>query len=383
MGKYSWKKILFLINQTLSHRFGSILIDELNTGKYHKIGVAVAWVRYSGIKHLSPHLQHCLLQGAVIKLVVGLDLKNTSQEGLAELLRLEQFGNISTFVHHNEENIVFHPKIYLLSNEHESNLFIGSNNVTEAGLYRNTEASLSLMLQNNSQTVIDVQAALDSWSDETSGLAMRLTNESLDDLIRLNYVYSEDQLRSEFVASQKEVKRAKNLFNRVSVSAPEVDSREEANHEKTTSARDSGKKVIIQNSPAHGQALLMRVRKAHDTDRPTQTQLPKAVSASTFFNGVGSVTSTHDGRTHKVHPARARGIVNTIKLEIPEMKYFGDPVIRFERIGTVIQYSAFDAASNQGKIIMQALQQGLKTIPPSTHLTVPKRPQVSTWWRFI
>lgn len=93
--------------------------------------------------------------------------------------------------------------------------------------------------------------------------------------------------------------------------------------------------------------------------------------------------SIHNGEVHEFRKANARGILNTLKLELPEMRNMTDPVVRFERTPTGIQYEVYDSPTPQGQSIMQALNIGLAASPASTHLTKPSTPASSTWWRFI
>ncbi len=76
--------------------------------------------------------------GAAIRLTVGIDLGGTSREVLEELSRW----SCEVFVYHNPiPRATFHPKIYLFERESDSTLFLGSNNLTDGGLYTNYEAA--------------------------------------------------------------------------------------------------------------------------------------------------------------------------------------------------------------------------------------------------
>jgi HKD family nuclease len=76
--------------------------------------------------------------GTNIKLILGIDLGGTSREVLQELL----FWNCEINIYHNPiSRATFHPKIYLFESENDSNLFLGSNNLTDGGLYTNYEAT--------------------------------------------------------------------------------------------------------------------------------------------------------------------------------------------------------------------------------------------------
>ncbi|OGL40093.1 MAG: hypothetical protein A2043_02620 [Candidatus Schekmanbacteria bacterium GWA2_38_9] len=76
--------------------------------------------------------------GASVSLTVGIDLRGTSREVLEELYRW----GCDVFVYHNPiQRATFHPKIYLFERELDSTLFVGSNNLTDGGLYTNYEAA--------------------------------------------------------------------------------------------------------------------------------------------------------------------------------------------------------------------------------------------------
>lgn len=76
--------------------------------------------------------------GAILRLTVGIDLGGTSREVLEELLRW----NCDVFVYHNPiPRATFHPKLYLFERDTDATLFIGSNNLTDGGLFTNYEAA--------------------------------------------------------------------------------------------------------------------------------------------------------------------------------------------------------------------------------------------------
>jgi len=77
--------------------------------------------------------------GAAVRLTLGIDLDGTSLEVLQELSRWR----CEVFVYHNPIlRATFHPKIYLFERESDSTLFLGSNNLTDGGLYTNYEAAI-------------------------------------------------------------------------------------------------------------------------------------------------------------------------------------------------------------------------------------------------
>lgn len=362
----------FLFNQPVAHRFGVSLQEFLNDGQWNEWEVAVAWVRRSGTCHLLPNLQVFLARGGTARFTVGVDIENTSQEGLQDLLELAAYGMSEVFVYHNESNSTFHPKLYLFANQSDARLIVGSNNLTEAGLFINTEAGLLIDVSADDPLIVETRVALASWRDPTEGLARPLDQSLLNDLAQEGYVLPEAKLRQrrrQSAAAARHASTGRKLFGRKRILAP-------PRPQQPPEEQHAGKAMI-------GRVLLMRVRRASETERRTQVQFPIRLIRTNFFAAIESIQSAHDNRTHGLRQASARGGLNTIKVEIPEIDTLPDPVLRLERAPSGIVYQAFDANSVLGRPIMEALRRGLTQKPPSTVLTVPSSPMSSTWYRFI
>lgn len=360
---------MLFYDQPLGSRFGTSLVSHLEEDSWKIFSFAVAWVRESGVKHLEHQLKKFLQRGGIIEGIIGIDLENTTKEGLERLLSLTSYGDIRLNVYHNESGYVFHPKIYMLRDEARAKVIVGSNNLTESGLFKNTEASIEIDESIESDFFRSVENALNSWKDPSTGLSKQLDQDFLKELVENKYVPTESEAKARIAARNKsgDGKARKKLFGSLIASAP--------------SHADPKRR---KSPPAiQGQVLLMRLRKAHPVNRPTQTQLPKALFDDSFFKGVTVIKSAFDNSRHTVSDAYARGSLNTKKLEIPEMRAFSDPVARFERTDQGVLYEVYDSKSKRGQIIMKALSDGLHDDPPSTNLTKPKSPKSSTWWRFI
>lgn len=384
-------------NQPLATRFGTSLIGHITSGIWSTLDIAVAWVRESGLRHLRPALKSFLSNGNELNVVVGIDLENTTYEGLDGLLALEAFGKSSTFVHHNESGTIFHPKLYLLRNATKAKLIIGSNNITEAGLYRNTEAGLELEAAIGDATVISVINALDSWRDSSLGLARPLDAPLLKALRTNGYVNDEAavvaKLKASLAHGPKIAAKGVKLFGTVSVTPPpsppgSTPPKIAIGLGVTSPKKPRGAKAkpttAISPVAGAGQVLLMRVRKA----RGTQVQIPLAVMRTPFFAGATTVVSVASSVTRGIHPTHASRAgpsanPNTLKLEMPETATMTDPFARFERTSSGIQYEVYDKKSAKGQTIFNALQAGRTSKPQLTFLTMPGSPDSATWWRFI
>jgi hypothetical protein len=293
------------------------------------------------MNYLSDRFAGFLRHGGKLSVIVGIDLENTTHEGLQALLDLEQFGTCETFVYHNESDSVFHPKLYLWRNEEEARLIVGSNNITQSGLYINVEAGLQLDLPVDDPVVIQTVDALSSWKSENGNLAKRLDATFLAQLVSGGYVPSESAVRAS-IARRRTAQSGSRLFGarRFVPPAPPAQAQPAASPSPSSTVASTG------GVAAAGTVLLMRLRKASVTDRPTQTQIPFRVG-DTFFRGATAVRSAHDGGSHGIISATARGNRNTIKLEIPEMRNFVEPLARFERTPNGIVYEVYDVGSPQ------------------------------------
>lgn len=359
------ERIVFY-NQPIAHRFGTSLKATIESGEWRRLQFAVAWVRRSGTKHIGASLSEFVSRGGTARFTVGVDIENTSKEGLEDLIGLEKMGDSETYIYHNEANPTFHPKVYLLENEEKSRLIVGSNNITEAGLFANTEAGLQIEASSQDPVIEEARNTLEYWRNEDTGFVRKLDNELLKDLIELGYLYNENSLRQHHgkVQAESKAKRKgkKSLFRSLGISIPSPPEVREA-------LKDFS-----------GTVLLMRVRRASEKARRTQVQIPIRILRTKFFEGIRALTSAHDGRKHPIITASARGGVNTMKVELPEIESFIDPVVRLERTGPEIVYQTFDAKSILGYPIMQALYEGIET--GQTSLTVPNVDH-ATMSRFI
>jgi len=127
-----------------SETMGGVLSSLLTSRNpfFDKVWLVSAFANQRAVRYLSPHISEAKSHGADIRIVVGIDHHSTSIEALRGIKALEVDARI---VHNARPGHTFHPKIYLFeAGGIAAELFIGSNNLTEGGLYTNYEASTQI-----------------------------------------------------------------------------------------------------------------------------------------------------------------------------------------------------------------------------------------------
>jgi len=363
-------------NQPLSVRFGTELLRHVDHASsiepyWDQLDIAVAWVRASGVNYLETSLRKFLRHGGRLSIIVGIDLQNTTRDGLQALLNLEGHGTCETFVYHNEAGSIFHPKLYLFRNEEEARLIVGSNNLTAAGLYSNVEAGLQVDTELTADLIAEASDALAAWKDAAEGMAVRLDAAFLTDLVAEGYVSDERATRNaeKKRRASRSSRSGRRLFGSRSFNPP---ARPSSVH--TPSASPTATIPAATPVPT-GTTILMRLRSA----RGTQVQIPFRV-ASTFFTGINQVISAQNGNVHGLNIAKARGKPNTTKLEIPELLGFSDVFARFEKTPAGVVYEVYDAGTAQGNQIEASLKNGMANGETQQSIKDTSR---ATWWREI
>lgn len=364
------------------HPFGTVVQDELNREDCRQLDIAVAWVRASGLMHIQQQILGLLGRGATARIVVGLDGDNTSEEGLSGLIGLAAAapaGQCRIFVRHNEAGPIFHPKMYAFRTDDECRLFVGSNNLTQAGLFQNEE--LMLLHAGNRGDAIERQ--LDQYMaglvDGTDRLAHPLTPEFLGQLVAGGYVRKEAALRGKMANRQRAARNQTALFGSKHVRPPRIQA--VAGPVPTQDLEPIGLAVSDQ-----WQVLYLRLRLA----RGRQAQIPIPVVREMRRriglvpeDGPVELRSRTDGAIHSIRPARpqrAGGNVNTYKFEA--VLVAGDTLLRIYLVGRELFYEFLGGADILGAPVLAHLREGFETDPPSTTSTRPADLDSGTWYRF-
>ena len=125
-----------MVNQPFNGQLGEMLIAKLQEN-YNRITILSAFAKNSGVLRMKPALERFKAMGGNIQVLVGVDIQGTSYEALQNLLPLCD----ALYVIHSEDSATtFHSKVYLLENDAEIWMAIGSNNLTGGGLWTNFES---------------------------------------------------------------------------------------------------------------------------------------------------------------------------------------------------------------------------------------------------
>jgi hypothetical protein len=141
-------------------RLGDLLQSQLDSGDWTSLSGAIAWVRSSGVRHLSESLRRFAVAGGTARIAIGIDFGGSTAEGLSLLNEAVGPSGEIWIVHHDNPRTTFHPKAVLLENRKTAVAFIGSGNLTEGGLFSNFELGTELVFDLGISDDADARASL-------------------------------------------------------------------------------------------------------------------------------------------------------------------------------------------------------------------------------
>jgi HKD family nuclease len=121
---------------------GNHLLKLLESKDFESLTVITAFTTVSGAMGMSEKIEYAKKNFKNLTLITGIDQEGTSKEALYEILNLK----ISSYVFYQEEQPIFHPKIYLFEGRNSAVLILGSSNFTRFGLFQNVESSILVEL---------------------------------------------------------------------------------------------------------------------------------------------------------------------------------------------------------------------------------------------
>ena len=132
-------------NSNLDSPIGDVINQELQSAD--RVQIAVAFLKYSGIRVIENSLRQCLDSGGRFELIVGLDFKTTDPKSIRYFMDLKNdYPKVKFHCFKDERgtnlDIIFHPKIYLFEKGSEKTGIVGSSNLTRGGLISNFEVNI-------------------------------------------------------------------------------------------------------------------------------------------------------------------------------------------------------------------------------------------------
>ena len=170
------------------HKNGRKALEFLvgNITKCHSFVIAVAFITRSGVACLHQSLKDFGDRGGQGKILVSTYLNFSDPNAIKAL---SNFSGIEvSFV--NEPN--FHGKTYLFEHDNYAQIMIGSSNLTQNALGKNTEVNLSVSVQRESGLYLETKNQLEYWS----GKSEAVSTVNLDAYAKLWRAAREKNLRS-------------------------------------------------------------------------------------------------------------------------------------------------------------------------------------------
>lgn len=174
---------------------------------YKNVWLVSAFANARAIQRITPSILDAKARGANINMVIGFDVKSTSAEALK---RINSLGVNSILVHNARGGHTFHPKIYLFEATEQAEVFVGSNNLTDGGLYTNYEASTRTVFEfpvDNGE-YIQFYSSLETYLKPTGNTAQLLKTELIDILVSRGEVPTEKEIRKSRAKTLKAKKKA-------------------------------------------------------------------------------------------------------------------------------------------------------------------------------
>lgn len=177
---------------------GNHIIKFLLDKDFHSFTGISAFASLAGIRGLSKTIEKAKEHLKNITIVTGVDQKGTSKEALEEILALK----VKSFIFYQPSKTIFHPKIYLFEGEKNSELIIGSSNLTAQGLFTNVEASMLLSIDNTieieREIIIQIKDYFKGIFDYSDPNLKKITKTIIADLVKAKVVPTEAERKAAY-----------------------------------------------------------------------------------------------------------------------------------------------------------------------------------------
>jgi HKD family nuclease len=176
-------------------QLGTLLTNALDSAPPPSNVVLVsAFASLQAVLRLKARLCALSISGGTVRLVVGVDMGGTSKEVLKELATWP----VEVFVFKNRKGgVTFHPKLYIVESTTAAEIFLGSNNLTDGGLYGNYEGAVRVayVLPADAVELANAKTQLDKFINPVGPIGKRLDAEFLELLLLRRDIPDEAETR--------------------------------------------------------------------------------------------------------------------------------------------------------------------------------------------
>jgi HKD family nuclease len=253
-----------VVLQPSNAEMGEIIKDLLSSQNpfYNNVWLVSAFANAQAIQRITPNILEAKARGANINIVVGFDVKSTSAEALK---RINVLGVNSILVHNARGGHTFHPKIYLFESTEKAEVFVGSNNLTDGGLYTNYEASTRSVFEfpTDNEEYFQFFSSLKTYLKPTGNTAQTLNKELIDILISRGEVPSEKEIRKSQAKSLKPKRKTnipKSPFGVEKIKRPPAFKRPSKKPSATKAREIKIKPIKASRMPALGELLWQKAK---------------------------------------------------------------------------------------------------------------------------
>ncbi len=183
------------IMQPMNGDLYTSFVKQLASAQKGELFIQVAYAKSSGVDLLTASFKEFRELGGRIRVLVGIDQKNTTAEALYKLMLLCDELYV---IHDSAFAQTYHPKVYAVSTENCTWIAVGSNNLTRGGLCTNYETChiqrLNMENELDRRICAEVIDSFDFY--KADNLAKKINSiEDIQSLLKDNLVVTEQQSR--------------------------------------------------------------------------------------------------------------------------------------------------------------------------------------------
>ncbi len=181
--------------------FGGQLISALTNETYQKVRLCAAFASLSGTSQIIEPLDSAIQRGASVQAMVGIG------NGVTTVQAVEHLSSVGVeVVGCKVSNVLYHPKIYLLTGENAAWVGLGSSNLTGNGLFRNVEANFVAYAQDSDEKDKLFIQRIEEWLDRIEdgcGSVLPSAPELLSELVEAGDLVDETKSKTRISSSKK------------------------------------------------------------------------------------------------------------------------------------------------------------------------------------